>query len=612
MRSFFLLISYFISSLFLCVSFAQEFTPEENSLIAESSNADLENLALSNAATVTAEAIIPSPVLTWESPEVPQWSPLPGFELDITTTDPQAAEHVIAGIQYIHLFWDQQALRHFAKALEIDPECPLAWWGVAMSLLPQNNEFFQQRNLAIQQLPQLKEQCEHEWESILIDSLLAYISQNAIGTVTQLDALLQKKPADLNANLLKATMLRGTHAIDDQPHPDLQRAQELVAELQATYPDHPILAHYALRMTFPAPFSRLELAQVAAAEIPFAPLSPWLAYEAAQVDYIFGNFEQAKIRCEAGIELLEVWSEQTGATLADCPTLVDLAELQILTCLELAQIDQAQQLTQHLLAQEPESSRPLSAGMISFQHQAVLLPARIFARFEAWQQALNALPDIPELSAEHIAPWSWMADQIYYQGCLHIANQDLDAARLELARIQSLGATYQELAPEAISSGQRLRWHRAQRVMEQYKLLLQARLAQAEGFHERSWLWLRESIRAQERVDPEVPALILPQPREVLGFWALDFGDYDLARRSFNQGLQGTSSNQAPSWLGLALSFYHLGDPVKASAALERFTQTWQQAGQGSTTTELLAPLRQRAQELESLLAISSDTSSSN
>lgn len=530
-------------------------------------------------ATITPDRVIPQTVARWAAPEPPDWSPLPGMDLPVTAANPGAAAQVIAGIESLHLFWDQQALRHFARALQLDPDCPLAWWGVAMSLLPQNNEFVEQRNLALRKLPTLRA-AGQPWERELIDMLLVYPVQGVPGAVNELDQLLELRPDDLNARLLKANFLRGGHALDGSPEPNLNRAQQIVALLVREFPDHPLVIHYALRVTFPAPLPRQELARLAAnlAEGPL--LSPYCYYEVAQVRFLEGDYEKVRQRCAAGIALAREWIEESGADAIDCPLLFRLVELDVAAALELGEIASARARAESLAATPipPGRERSEAAGLLQFR--SMLLPARVPMRFGRWQEALELVPpasDTP-LDPADLAPWSWQALRFYLQGRIAAEAGDAGQARVAHGRLAELGARYQEMAPEAIAAGQRLSWHGEQRLFEQYSLLLQAQIAHAEGNDERAYLWLRTAIGALARIDPEAPPLTAPGPCEELGRLALAEADPELGRRAYNQSLSTVAPDQAFGWLGLARAFQQQGDSRRAVAALGRFERAWERA----------------------------------
>ncbi|MHC5065540.1 MAG: tetratricopeptide repeat protein [Planctomycetota bacterium] len=54
-----------------------------------------------------------------------------GYHRKITTTDPDAQRWFDQGIQLVYGFNHDEGVRSFQRATEIDPDCAMAWWGIA-------------------------------------------------------------------------------------------------------------------------------------------------------------------------------------------------------------------------------------------------------------------------------------------------------------------------------------------------------------------------------------------------------------------------------------------------------------------------------------------------
>jgi tetratricopeptide (TPR) repeat protein len=53
------------------------------------------------------------------------------YKRPVTTSSPEAQAWFDQGIQLLYGFNHDEAIRSFQKAADIDPDCPMAWWGVA-------------------------------------------------------------------------------------------------------------------------------------------------------------------------------------------------------------------------------------------------------------------------------------------------------------------------------------------------------------------------------------------------------------------------------------------------------------------------------------------------
>src|SRR5689334_20360527 len=58
----------------------------------------------------------------------------------VTTGNPEAQAFFDQGLRLIYAFNHDDAARSFRRALELDPKCAMAWWGIAMATGPNYND----------------------------------------------------------------------------------------------------------------------------------------------------------------------------------------------------------------------------------------------------------------------------------------------------------------------------------------------------------------------------------------------------------------------------------------------------------------------------------------
>src|SRR5690606_4643287 len=58
----------------------------------------------------------------------------------ITTGSPEAQRWFNQGLAWMYAFNHDEAIRSYAKAAEIDPQCAMAWWGIAICEGPNYND----------------------------------------------------------------------------------------------------------------------------------------------------------------------------------------------------------------------------------------------------------------------------------------------------------------------------------------------------------------------------------------------------------------------------------------------------------------------------------------
>lgn len=69
----------------------------------------------------------------------PLYSGLGDFARKITTTSPDAQRYFNQGLCFLFAFNHDEAIRAFEQAAKLDPDCPLAWWGIALANGPHIN-----------------------------------------------------------------------------------------------------------------------------------------------------------------------------------------------------------------------------------------------------------------------------------------------------------------------------------------------------------------------------------------------------------------------------------------------------------------------------------------
>ena len=88
-------------------------------------------LLLTLACSVTFSADDPSkPVL---------YAGLGDFGRKITTQSPEAQQYFNQGLCFLYAFNHDEAIRSFEQATKLDPQCPMAWWGIAVANGPHIN-----------------------------------------------------------------------------------------------------------------------------------------------------------------------------------------------------------------------------------------------------------------------------------------------------------------------------------------------------------------------------------------------------------------------------------------------------------------------------------------
>ena len=69
----------------------------------------------------------------------PLYDGLGSYSRKITTGSPEAQRYFDQGLAFVHGFNHGAAIRAFRQAAELDPECAMAHWGIALACGPHIN-----------------------------------------------------------------------------------------------------------------------------------------------------------------------------------------------------------------------------------------------------------------------------------------------------------------------------------------------------------------------------------------------------------------------------------------------------------------------------------------
>jgi tetratricopeptide (TPR) repeat protein len=73
-------------------------------------------------------------------PAPPLYTNIGAFRRQVTTRNPQAQRYVNQGLTFLYSFNYGEAMRSFRQAAVLDPDCAMAWWGIATANGPHIND----------------------------------------------------------------------------------------------------------------------------------------------------------------------------------------------------------------------------------------------------------------------------------------------------------------------------------------------------------------------------------------------------------------------------------------------------------------------------------------
>src|SRR5262245_53491284 len=168
-----------------------------------------------------------------------------------------AQEQFDLAVTMLHSFFYPETIKAFVKVAEIDPQCAMAYWGIAISQRPNplvgpwDNATLQRGLEAIGKGRALaRTERETDWLGAMELFFKDYDKLNQ-ATRTKMfekamEALYRKYPDDDEAGVFYALALNETVSLTDKTYAQQLKAANILEALDAKHPDHPGIAHYII------------------------------------------------------------------------------------------------------------------------------------------------------------------------------------------------------------------------------------------------------------------------------------------------------------------------------------------------------------------------------
>ena len=201
-----------------------------------------------------------------------------------TSCNETAQRRFDRGMRYQHSFWYQASSEIFEDVLKADPECGIAYWGIALSLLYNPHAPPPAPNLplglaALQKGKTISAKTQRERD--YIDALTVFFTDydkvphgaRVQAYLRALEALAQKYPDDDEAQIFYAITLNVAASPNDKIYANQLKGAAILEPIFRRQPRHPGIAHYLIHLyDTPALAERgLDAAKRYAAIAPAAP-----------------------------------------------------------------------------------------------------------------------------------------------------------------------------------------------------------------------------------------------------------------------------------------------------------------------------------------------------
>jgi hypothetical protein len=466
-----------------------------------------------------------------------------------TSCNPSAQKLFDQGMLYQHSFWYRASQRVFEDTLKADPECGIAYWGIALSLLlnphvppPAKNLAEGAAALAKAERSGAKSQRERDYLQALG---LMYANYEKVDHRTRLlayasamEQLAQRYATDDEAQIHYALALNTSASPADKSYANQLKGAAILEPIFKRQPQHPGVAHYLIHLYDYPPIAEkgLEAARL------YAKIAPAAAHAQHMPSHIFtrvgywresiaSNSEAARVAKQA-----EDWHDQLHAM-----------DYQVYAYLQLGQDAKASAVLADM-----KTVSGFTETFLPGPYALAVAPARYAIERGDWKAA--AVLQVRPSPLPHVQAIT------HFARALGAARSgDAEAARLDINRLAELRDKLRD-AKDAYWS-------------EQVDIQIQvasAVLLYAAGKYDEAFSALGAAADAEDRTEKHPVTPGVPKPaRELYGAMLLERGRAKDALAAFEATLK-KEPNRLAAYVGAAKAAAQLDDKARARAYYEK------------------------------------------
>jgi len=470
-------------------------------------------------------------------------------------------------ISLLHSFEYQEAEKAFVKVIDADPECAMAYWGVAMSLYhslwappgPKELETGHKLLQIAQTLPKTERATTYidaistfykDWETVDHDTRQRLYEQ-------KMEQIYKDQKDDSEAAIFYALSLTASADPTDRTYSKQREAGKLLESLFKEQPNHPGIAHYIIHTYDYAEIADLGLSTARR----YAEIAPASAHAQHMPSHIFTR--------------MGLWDESISTNVNSASSAVCYAEgsgsegnwsqeihaMDYLVYAYLQKGDNTNAYQQNDYLKSMKKIFPLNHFAVAYTANAI--PARIALENKQWAEAAKL--ERPQLEFDW-KPFPWEQSILHFARAIgSVRSGDIESAEKELEIIK---AFHQELL---VLKG----------AMETYKagqVNIEAKTVEAwiefgKGNTEKGveLMQMAVDLESQTTKHPVTPGEVLPA-NQLLGDMYMELADAENAIRAYEADLV-IHPGRFNSVYGAAVAAKALGNEADASKYFDQLVQ---------------------------------------
>ena len=465
-----------------------------------------------------------------------------------TSCKPEAQKLFDRGMLYQHSFWYRSSQRTFEDVLKADPECGVAYWGIALSLLWNPHVPPPAKNLAEGTVILAKAKsvgAKTQRERDYIDALIVmYADHEKVDHRTRIQAyanameqLAQRYPNDDEAQIHYALSLNTSASPADKTYTNQLKGAAILEPISKRQPQHPGVAHYLIHLYDYPPIAEKGLD----AARRYSKIAPAAAHAQHMPSHIFTRVGYWRESIASNAESSRV--AKLDNSLHD--------QLHAMDYLVYAYLQLGQDQKAKAVIDEMETVTGFTETFIPGPYARAISPARYAIERGDWKAAADL--QVRPSPLAHVQAVSHFARAL---GAARSGN--VAAAKADIAKLAELRDKLRD-AKDAYWSEQ---------VDIQWKVAT-AWVLYAEGNHREALSAMSAAADAEDKTEKHPVTPGVPKPaRELYGVMLLDRGMAKEALAAFEATLK-KEPNRLGAYVGAAKAAEKTGDVAKAREYFE-------------------------------------------
>jgi tetratricopeptide (TPR) repeat protein len=507
---------------------------------------------------------------------VPLFKGLGDYRRSVTTNSPEAQQYFDQGLAFLHAFNHDEAIRSFAEAGRLDPDCTMAWWGIAFASGPHiNNPVVtpERADAAWNALQKARKAVARGTpiEKALVEALSKRYANPQPEDRKPLDeafaaamrTVWQAYPQDADAGAFFAEAMMDLRPWDlwtaeGKTQPGTEEVLETLEKVLKRSPNHPLALHLYIHAVEASP--QPEKADAVADRLRnLTPALGHLVHMPSHIDVRRGRWALAADTNDKAIAADRAYREQSPEQgfyrvyMAHNHHMLSFAAM--MRGQSQRSIEAIDAMARGIPAEFVKANAALVDGFTA-------MPLEVRVRFGKWDEVLSA----PE-PAEYlpIARALWRCGR----AIAFAAKGNVAQAKAEQ---QAFAEARKAVSPEAVFGN-----NHGQDLMQVAEHLLAGEVLYREGKGEEGLAQLRKAVAAEDKLKYAEPPDWLIPTRHALGAALLEAGKLAEAEAVYRADLEKLPNN-GWSLYGLAKSLSLQGKQAQAAEVTKRFEEVWADA----------------------------------